>query len=151
MPGGLSVVTVIARSSVNVSNGAKTRSANFFHGALILVFVLFLREILTQIPLPALAAILVFTGYKLLNPSQFRKIAQIGLEQLFLFFFTLFATLVYGLIMGIVLGMAATLVIQVIITGSGAEILRYFNRPNTLLFEEEKTSTSSTSITSQTS
>ena len=138
MLGGLSVVTVIARSSVNVSNGAKTRSANFFHGALILVFVLFLREVLTQIPLPALAAILVFTGYKLLNPSQFRKIAQIGLEQLFLFFFTLFATLVYGLIMGIVLGMAATLVIQVIITGSGAEILRYFNRPNTLLFEEEE-------------
>ena len=33
--------------------------------ALILVFVLFLREVLTQIPLPALAAILVFTGYKL--------------------------------------------------------------------------------------
>jgi MFS superfamily sulfate permease-like transporter len=61
MLGGLSVVTVIARSSVNVSNGAKTRSANFFHGALILIFVLFLREVLTQIPLPALAAILVFT------------------------------------------------------------------------------------------
>jgi MFS superfamily sulfate permease-like transporter len=102
--GGLSVVTVIARSSVNVSNGAKTRSANFFHGILILVFVLFFRTLLTQIPLPALAAILVFTGYKLLNPSQFSRIASVGLEQLFLFFFTLFATLVYGLIMGIALG-----------------------------------------------
>lgn len=136
--GGLSVVTVIARSSVNASNGAKTRSANFFHGLLILVFVLFLRPVLTQIPLPALAAILVFTGYKLLNPSQFSKIAQIGLEQLFLFFFTLLATLLYGLITGIVLGMAATLVVQFIITGATSEIIRYFNRPNTLLFEEEE-------------
>ena len=136
--GGLSVVTVIARSSVNVSNGGKTRSANFFHGILILIFVLFLREILTNIPLPALAAILVFTGYKLLNPSQFKKIAKIGLEQLFLFFFTLFVTLVYGLILGIVLGMLATLITQIIITGAGTEILRYFNRPNTLLFEEEE-------------
>ncbi|MAZ96849.1 MAG: sulfate transporter [Flavobacteriales bacterium] len=136
--GGLSVVTVIARSSVNVSNGAKTRSANFFHGILILIFILFLREMLTQIPLPALAAILVYTGYKLLNPSQFSKIAQVGLEQLFLFFFTLFATLIYGLISGIVLGMAATLIIQFIITGAATEIVRYFNRPNTLLYEEEE-------------
>ena len=136
--GGLSVVTVIARSSVNVSNGAKTRSANFFHGILILVFVLFFRTLLTQIPLPALAAILVFTGYKLLNPSQFSRIARIGLEQLFLFFFTLFATLVYGLIMGIVLGMLATFVVQVFITGSGLDMLRYFYRPNTLLYEEDE-------------
>ena len=138
MLGGLSVVTVIARSSVNVSNGAKTRSSNFFHGILILIFVLFLRSLLTQIPLPALAAILVFTGYKLLNPSQFQRIANIGLEQLFLFFFTLFATLIYGLIMGIALGMLVTLVVQFIITGSGMDILRYFNRPNTLLYEEDE-------------
>ena len=136
--GGLSVVTVIARSSVNASNGAKTRSSNFFHGLLILIFVLFLREVLNQIPLPALAAILVFTGYKLLNPSQFSRIADIGLEQLFLFSFTLFTTLVYGLITGIALGMAATLVVQFMITGSSTEILRYFNRPNTLLYEEEE-------------
>ena len=135
--GGLNVVTVIARSSVNVNNGAKTRSSNFFHGALILVFVLFFRQWLTLIPLPSLAAILVFTGYKLLNPSQFRRIADIGLEQLFLFFFTLFATLVYGLIWGIVLGMVATLLVQTFITGAGLEIVRYIGRPNTLLYEEE--------------
>jgi carbonic anhydrase len=135
--GGLSVVTVIARSSVNVSNGAKTRAANFFHGILILIFILFLRSLLTQIPLPALAAILVFTGYKLLNPSQFSRIADIGLEQLFLFFFTLFATLIYGLIFGIALGMLVTLVVQFVMTRSGMDILRYLSRPNTLLYEEE--------------
>ncbi len=136
--GGLSVVAVIARSSVNVNNGAQTRSANFFHGLLILVFVLFFRSLLTQIPLPALAAILVFTGYKLLNPAQFRHIAAIGLEQLFLFFFTLVATLLYGLILGILLGMLATLVVQMLLTGATSEILRFFYRPNTLLFEEEE-------------
>jgi len=138
MLGGLSVVTVIARSSVNVSNGAKTRSSNFFHGSLILVFVVFLRTVLTQIPLPALAAILVFTGYKLLNPSQLKRIATIGLEQLFLFFFTFFATLVFGLIAGIALGMLTTLLVQFFLTGAGWDILRYFYRPNTLLFEEEE-------------
>lgn len=135
--GGLSVVAVIARSSVNVNNGAQTRSSNFFHGLLILVFVLFFRSLLTQIPLPALAAILVFTGYKLLNPGQFRHIASIGLEQLFLFFFTLVATLLYGLILGILLGMVATLFVQMLLTGATSEILRYFYRPNTLLYEEE--------------
>ena len=38
--GGLNVVTVIARSSVNVNNGANNRSANFFHAAFLLVFIL---------------------------------------------------------------------------------------------------------------
>lgn len=135
--GGLSVVTVIARSSVNVNNGAKTRSSNFFTGVLILVFVVFLRNWLVQIPLPALAAILVYTGYKLLNPSQFRSIADIGLEQLFLFFVTLFSTLVFGLILGILIGMLATLLVQAYITGAGSDMLRYLGRPNTLLYEED--------------
>jgi MFS superfamily sulfate permease-like transporter len=135
--GGLNVVTVIARSSVNVSNGARTRSSNFFQGVLILVFVVFFRDLLTQIPLPALAAILVFTGYKLLNPAQFRNIAEVGLEQLFLFFITLIATLIYGLIVGILIGMVATILVQAFITGAGGDILRYFRWPNTLLYEEE--------------
>ena len=47
--------------------------------------------------------------------------------------------------------MLATLITQIIITGAGTEILRYFNRPNTLLFEEERKSTFSISTIFQTS
>jgi len=37
--GGLNVVTVIARSSVNVNNGGNNRSANFFHAIFLILFV----------------------------------------------------------------------------------------------------------------
>ena len=72
--GGLPVVTVIARSSVNVNNGARTRASNFFHGACLLLIVLLFKDLLQWIPLSALAGILVYTGYKLITPDLFRRI-----------------------------------------------------------------------------
>ena len=39
--GGLNVVTVIARSSVNANNGGSNRSANFFHAAFLVLFVVY--------------------------------------------------------------------------------------------------------------
>ncbi|MFT5213933.1 MAG: carbonic anhydrase, partial [Patiriisocius sp.] len=63
--GGLNVVTVIARSSVNVNNKGSNSSANFFHALFLVAFILLFATELRKIPLSALAAILVFTGYKL--------------------------------------------------------------------------------------
>jgi carbonic anhydrase len=60
--GGLNVVTVIARSSVNVNNKGTNRSANFFHATFLVAFILLFATELRKIPLPALAAILVYTG-----------------------------------------------------------------------------------------
>ncbi|MDG1014248.1 MAG: SulP family inorganic anion transporter, partial [Flavobacteriaceae bacterium] len=91
--GGLNVVTVIARSSVNVNNGGSNRSSNFFHSLFLVVFILLFSAELTRIPLSALMAILVYTGYKLASPVIVRKIFTIGKEQLIIFFCTLLVTL----------------------------------------------------------
>ena len=56
--GGLNVVTVIARSSVNVNNKGSNRSANFFHACFLVLFVLLFQTQLKMLPLSALAAIL---------------------------------------------------------------------------------------------
>ena len=73
--GGLNVVTVIARSSVNVNNRGSNRSANFFHAAFSCCFYCYylLAELRQHSIMPALAAILVFTGYKLASPENIRK------------------------------------------------------------------------------
>ena len=87
--GGLNVVTVIARSSVNVNNKGSNRSANFFHAGFLILFILLFASELKKIPLPALAAILVYTGYKLASPENLKKVFSIGSEQLIIFLVTL--------------------------------------------------------------
>ena len=135
--GGLNVVTVIARSSVNVNNGASNRSSNFFHAAFLVLFIVFFSTQLTRIPLPALMAILVYTGYKLASPNVIRKMFSIGKEQLIIFFATLIVTLKIGLITGILAGVLTTLIIHIIINKSAGLFLRNVLKPNVLMFKEQ--------------
>ncbi|AJR03090.1 SulP family inorganic anion transporter [Siansivirga zeaxanthinifaciens] len=134
--GGLNVVTVIARSSVNVNHGASNRSSNFFHALFLVLFILFFSTELTRIPLPALMAILVYTGYKLASPKVVRKIFSVGKEQLIIFFVTLIVTLKIGLITGILMGVVTSLIIHMIINKSVGLFLRNVLKPNILMFRE---------------
>ena len=110
--GGLPVITVILRSSVNVNHGARTRWSNFYHGALILVMVLALGPIIRNIPLAALAAILVFTGYKLTSPKIYVDTLRKGWEQLVLLVGTLVAIMLTGLLSGIAIGIVGAFLLH---------------------------------------
>ncbi|MEW4922303.1 SulP family inorganic anion transporter [Algibacter sp. 2305UL17-15] len=134
--GGLNVVTVIARSSVNVNNNASNRSSNFFHATFLVLFIVLFSTQLTRIPLPALMAILVYTGYKLASPDVIKKISHIGKEQLIIFFVTLLVTLKIGLISGILAGVLTTLIIHVIINKTFSLFVRNVLKPNVLMFQE---------------
>jgi len=135
--GGLNVVTVIARSSVNVNNGGNNRSSNFFHAFFLVVFIMLFSSQLTRIPLPALMAILVYTGYKLASPDLIKKVFSIGKEQLIIFFVTLLSTLKFGLIIGITAGVIITIIIHFIINKNITLFLRHWVKPNVLMFRED--------------
>ncbi len=134
--GGLPVVIVIARSSVNVNNGAVSRKSNFFHALLVFLMLALFGTYLNQIPLSALAAILVFTGYKLAAPSHFKRMFLAGKDQFIIFLVTLFSTLIFGLVIGIGIGILATYLIQLYLTEDRWEFFKQPFRPNTLMFEE---------------
>ena len=135
--GGLNVVTVIARSSVNVNNGGTNRASNFSHATFLLIFIFLFSTQLTRIPLPALMAILVFTGYKLASPDTIKHIFSVGKEQLIIFFVTLLVTLKIGLITGIAAGVFVTFVIHIIVNKSFLFFFRNILKPNVLMFKEE--------------
>jgi MFS superfamily sulfate permease-like transporter len=137
MIGGLPVVAVIARSSVNVNQGATSRLSNFFHAVFVCLFVLLFSGLLNRIPLSALAGILVFTGYKLASPDKFKQMYQFGKDQFLIFLITLLATLLFGLINGIAIGIVTSFVIQFYLMEDRMEFLRKPFRPNTLLYQEE--------------
>lgn len=67
--GGLPITSVVVRTSANINSGAKTKMSAIFHGCLLLLSVAFIPFLLNHIPLSALAAILIYTGYKLAKPS----------------------------------------------------------------------------------
>jgi MFS superfamily sulfate permease-like transporter len=135
--GGLNVVTVIARSSVNVNNKGTNRSANFFHAAFLVAFILLFASELRKIPLPALAAILVYTGYKLASPENIKKVFSIGSEQLIIFLITLFTTILTSLITGILVGILITFIIHIIINKNILLFIKNVLKPNVLMFKEE--------------
>ncbi len=129
--GGLPVLAVIVRSSVNITHGAKTRSSNFLHGLFILAFVFLLSEWIQLVPLAALAAILVFSGYKLASPKVFKDASRKGYEQLLILVNTLIFTILTNLIWGIIIGIAFTLLLQLIRSSLPPGLfLRYIWSPN---------------------
>ncbi len=102
--GGLPITSVVVRSSANVTAGGKTKLVAIMHGILLLACVLFIPSFLNQIPLCALAAILIFTGYKLAKVSMFKEFYQKGWDQFVPFLVTVLAILLSDLLVGIVIG-----------------------------------------------
>lgn len=112
--GGLPMISEVARSSSNVSNGAKTRWANFFHGFFILAFLLAASHLIELIPNTALAAMLITVGIKLAHPREFINTFKIGKEQLAIFLVTIFFTLYEDLLVGIAAGIALQMLINIV-------------------------------------
>ena len=103
--GGLPMTAVIVRGSANIDSGAKSKASSFFHGCFILLSVIFISRLINLIPLSALAAILLMTGYKLTKVKLFYTIYQQGKEHFIPFVITILAILFTDLLKGIGVGM----------------------------------------------
>lgn len=135
MLGGLPMISEVARSSANVANGARTRWANFFHGAFILIFLLLASPIIELIPNTALAAMLITVGIRLAHPREFVQTFKIGKEQLLVFVVTIFMTLSTDLLVGIAAGMFTEIIINIL---NGKPLSVIFKTPTEVSFTEDK-------------
>ena len=113
--GGLPIIAVIIRSTVNIHNGAKTKWSNMYQGLLLLVFIVLLSPIMRQVPLCAFAILLVYTGFKLASPAVFKQAYNQGTEQLIFFVFTMVLTLYTNLLIGLVGGLLLALVTHMLL------------------------------------
>ena len=113
--GGLPIIAVIIRSTVNIHNGAKTKWSNLYQGILLLILIVLLGPIMRQVPLSAFAILLVFTGYKLASPAIFKQVYNYGPEQLIFFVFTLVLTLYTNLLLGLIGGLSIVLATHILL------------------------------------
>ena len=122
--GGLPIIAVIIRSTVNIHNGAKTKWSNMYQGILLLLFIVVLSPIMTKVPLCAFAILLVYTGFKLASPSVFKQAYNQGTEQLIFFIGTMILTLYTNLLIGLLGGLLLALVTHMLL--ARLSILQFF-------------------------
>lgn len=103
--GALPITGVIVRSAANVHAGAVTRFSTILHGIWILLFVLVFPHVLEKIPICSLAAILVYTGYKLFNFKIVQELIKYGKMEAVIFLVTILGIICISLLEGILIGL----------------------------------------------
>ena len=124
MIGGLPIIAVIIRSTVNIHNGAKTKWSNMYQGLLLLLFIVVLSPVMTKVPLCAFAILLVYTGFKLASPAVFKQVYSHGTEQLIFFIATMVLTLYTNLLVGLLGGLLLAMVSHMLL--AKVSIPRFF-------------------------
>lgn len=107
--GSLPLTGVIVRSSANVEAGAKTRLSAILHGVWLLALVVALPAVLRSIPTAALAAILVYIGWKLFNPRTIVQLWKLGKAEAGIYAVTLLGIVAVDLLTGVMVGLAASM------------------------------------------
>jgi MFS superfamily sulfate permease-like transporter len=107
--GGLPMTGVIVRSSANVLAGARSRASTILHGVWMLLFVAMLPFALRWIPIASLAAILVYTGYKLVNVKVIRELWSYGKAEVGIYLATVAVIVAKDLLTGVLVGIGLSI------------------------------------------
>jgi MFS superfamily sulfate permease-like transporter len=107
--GSLPMTGVIVRSKANVEAGAKSRFSAILHGIWIVGLITLVPSALNKIPTTALAAVLVFTGFKLISPKAVRELKRYGQAEVAIYFATLIGIVTTNLLVGVMIGLGLAL------------------------------------------
>lgn len=112
MIGGLPMTGVMVRSATNVNAGGQTRWSTILHGLWIAVLVMVAPGLLMQIPLTALAAVLILVGVKLINLPHFVHVLRTHKLDGAAWFATTAAVFVTDLLKGLVIGIVVYMILN---------------------------------------
>lgn len=110
--GGIPATAAIARTSVAIKSGARTRVAGMVHSVGLLLSMFLLAPVMSRIPLSALAGVLMVTAWRMNEWESIRYIFSRRFKGGILkFLATMMATIVFDLTVAIVLGVFIALVL----------------------------------------
>ncbi|WP_370512235.1 SulP family inorganic anion transporter [Skermania sp. ID1734] len=107
--GGLPVTGVIVRSATNVASGARSRASTILHGIWLLLFSVFLVGVVEQIPMSALAGLLIVIGIQLVKLGHIRMAHRTG--DLVVYVVTVASVVFLNLLEGVAIGLVVAIVL----------------------------------------
>lgn len=111
--GALPITGVIVRSTANIESGGRTRGAAIMHAVWLFALVFFFTEVLSLIPVSALAGILIFTGWKLLDLKSIPALVKKSKAEALIYGVTLFTIVSVDLLTGVVLGFITSVAVLI--------------------------------------
>ena len=103
--GGIPATAAIARTAVNVRAGAGTRLAAVFHSLLLLTAVLVAARWVGEIPLAALAGVLIATAIQMIHPRNISSVMRATKGDGATLLITAVATVVFDLVVAVLIGL----------------------------------------------
>lgn len=137
--GAMPITAVIVRSSVNVSVGAQSKVSILLHGVLLLICGLWFSNLLNAIPLASLAAVLLYTGYKLATPRLLVEQMRMGAQQYVPFLATIVGIIVFGMLAGIGIGIVTQILFSLYQSHRNALQLTRYDDHYVLRFQQNLT------------
>ncbi len=108
--GGVPATAAIARTSVAIKSGCKTRLTGVFHAVFLLLSMFILGDVMSALPMAALAGVLMMTAWRMNEWHEIRQIFKRGFKsEIAQYLITLVATVVFDLTVAIVIGIAFSL------------------------------------------
>lgn len=103
--GGIPATAAIARTAVNVRAGASSRAAAIMHSLVLLAVVLVASRWVSQIPLAALAGVLIATAIQMVEVSSLRALLRSTRGDAIVLVITAVATVAFDLVTAVILGL----------------------------------------------
>jgi len=121
--GALPMTGVIVRSSANVNAGGETRGATIMHGFWLLLFIAVIPGVLAFVPRATLGALLVYTGFKLVNVKQIQELWKTSRLEFAIYAATVILIVSFDLLVGVVAGIVLSAIkLLLVFTRLGADL-----------------------------
>ncbi|WP_087009029.1 SulP family inorganic anion transporter [Gulosibacter sp. 10] len=106
--GGMPATGAIARTAVNVRSGARSRASAIVHALILLVVIYLGAALVSEIPLAALAGVLMATAIRMVSPLTIKAVMRATRADALIFFATAGITVAFDLIVAVEIGLVAT-------------------------------------------
>lgn len=124
--GGIPATGAIARTMANINNGGRTPVAGIVHAIVLLLVLLFLGDLISLIPMPCLAGVLIMVSYNMSGWRTIRSMCHQSRSDIAILFTTMILTIIFDLTIAIEVGlvMAVVLFVRRIMETSKISVLR---------------------------